>query len=1181
MEFRPRNYTAEEATYSLPRSHADTHPLSTPSPSHHQVDVVDHEKDDFYDPLRGSDANGKFSIDNLQDEENSSAVSKADVGLPEKEWISFKKLLMQRFSGPKMVSISKMSDVIVKSGKVHEKTSTTMPLEELDDPQKFAEDGIKVISQQEYVSCLHELKDEIARAWQADDRVTSLKVSIKVARLLTDTSVLQFYPTLFVLATDVMDMLGNMVWQRIKQKAEFAEDGNVIRSLPENFDEKYICLDAKETCSNWFFKIGSIRELLPRIYLELAILPCWRFLLNRPMDVLERLVMMTRGIADPLASAYCRLYLAHCAQKLSQHNTRYLIVCISDMEILLTRFLSEKEATHEKFSENCRSLVSLTEPAIEYIIKCIIKESYQTRADEVLMDLGLGRKQPCVSIILHHLLKELPSELVGSNALEILQLIECSKDYSFDQQFNLYNMQCLNYRLLGFRLSERSQLDIINAVVDKIIQVVSAYSNLDEYLKVIDAYVDIVLQNQMTHFIEILDMMHGSSRSMVNMHILNIATRDGHRQWSFRHGLSSELGVGGREDDKVEGTAGTRGCLVPKEVGDHEEDRIFESRNVNDEGRSRGDIVCIKHGRYRLGEDSLEGDGLMGDIGPRPVLGLPHESNKKQIGGDEGINLGSNCNHNLGQVSNHVGDGTLGHKSHTHILRCDGLNPDHLGNFVPGSKQGLCRVRQTMGISDGENDRTQTTNQRGDGSYGSDSRKLQGVEFATRQFLQIGRPIGVDGVDEADNDDALEIFPDVDRMINEVDVGICDPQGVLQALEGYGSHESSDESLGPNEEVAACTEEERVDDFDPNLNRLFHEEEETLVHSSNCLAVKAMKDGQKHLSFVKSCIAYSEVTIPSVPSRVRQFILYLETAEIALLGGLVSHSDGLLDSAIICLQTLDLMDGSRLPNEVDGILSLIRKLCSLLVLVPDAGISSGFSSFKVFIFDIQSEVSALFVSLPPLLSAVNSKFNPRDKGSNCQDGSIYFYNVRQCKYKLEEVSNELNLAQSTNHHRTRFLILSSYTLSDVVFPIEGNPERGVTYIPRMTSRMRTMVLCAIVSLAATLSQFKLPYHANHVEMLGNDHLFFGDPTYLQEFLSLSALILQNLVDFIMQEPSRVARGSMALEACNCIASSFNPSHEVLPFFSKLMETAKSCLSSNDKYLHSTIKCNAKFLQTST
>lgn len=47
-----------------------------------------------------------------------------------------------------------------------------------------------------------------------------------------DTSVLHFYPTLFVLAMDIMDMVGNMVWERIKWKAEFAEDGTRICSLP-------------------------------------------------------------------------------------------------------------------------------------------------------------------------------------------------------------------------------------------------------------------------------------------------------------------------------------------------------------------------------------------------------------------------------------------------------------------------------------------------------------------------------------------------------------------------------------------------------------------------------------------------------------------------------------------------------------------------------------------------------------------------------------------------------------------------------------------------------------------------------------------------------------------------------------------------------------------------------------
>ncbi|KAL6978096.1 hypothetical protein U1Q18_046855 [Sarracenia purpurea var. burkii] len=106
MEFRSRNYTAEEEAYSLPRASADTHPLSTPSPPHNQVAVVDHEKIDFYDPLRGSDVNAMISISNLHDEESGPAVNMADVDLSTKEWTSFKKLLLQRFSGSKMVSSS-------------------------------------------------------------------------------------------------------------------------------------------------------------------------------------------------------------------------------------------------------------------------------------------------------------------------------------------------------------------------------------------------------------------------------------------------------------------------------------------------------------------------------------------------------------------------------------------------------------------------------------------------------------------------------------------------------------------------------------------------------------------------------------------------------------------------------------------------------------------------------------------------------------------------------------------------------------------------------------------------------------------------------------------------------------------------------------------------------------------
>lgn len=374
MEFRRRDYSAEEQGHVLRRSRTDHHPLLPPSPSfHNQVVVEKNGNNDFFDPLRGLNA-----VDSTSAEEKAAnTTTNNNSQVSSKEWTSFKRFLMQKFPVSKMISIASMPDVIIKSSTSFRKSSESSHLEEVDDPQRISQEDVKVITGQEYVSRLHELKDEINRAWHAEDRVTALKLTIKVAKLLMDTSVLQFYPTLFVLATDVLDMLGDMVWKRIQQKAEFSEDGTFLCSLPENFKASDICSDAKETCNNWFCKVGSIRELLPRIYLELAIFPCWRFLVDQPLDSLQRLVMMARGVVDPLASAYCRLYMAHCARKLPLSDIGHLVTCVNDTKILLMRHLSAKEDGH--FADKKRLLVSLMEPTIEYIMKCIFENTSQSQ----------------------------------------------------------------------------------------------------------------------------------------------------------------------------------------------------------------------------------------------------------------------------------------------------------------------------------------------------------------------------------------------------------------------------------------------------------------------------------------------------------------------------------------------------------------------------------------------------------------------------------------------------------------------------------------------------------------------------------------------------------------------------------------------------------------------------------
>uniref|UniRef100_A0A672Z305 VPS35 endosomal protein-sorting factor-like n=1 Tax=Sphaeramia orbicularis TaxID=375764 RepID=A0A672Z305_9TELE len=224
------------------------------------------------------------------------------VGPDFESWSAKRGEILARFTTTEKLSIVSPFSQAPGSSAVSEKVRTR--LEELDDLEEGSQRELLNLSQQDYANRIEELNQSLKEAWASDQKVKALKIVIQCSKLLSDTSVIQFYPSKFVLITDILDTFGRLVYDRIWTMCSDP------RPLPDSFTVEDVNDTAKETCLNWFYKIASIRELLPRLYVEAAILKCNRFLNKSGIqDTLPRLTSMIRGIGDPLVAAYARAYL--------------------------------------------------------------------------------------------------------------------------------------------------------------------------------------------------------------------------------------------------------------------------------------------------------------------------------------------------------------------------------------------------------------------------------------------------------------------------------------------------------------------------------------------------------------------------------------------------------------------------------------------------------------------------------------------------------------------------------------------------------------------------------------------------------------------------------------------------------------------------------------------------------
>eukprot|EP00644_Phytophthora_capsici_P004776 jgi/Phyca11/557901/estExt2_Genewise1.C_PHYCAscaffold_10062 len=300
------------------------------------------------------------------------------------------------------------------------------------------------ISQSQYVAKVKEMEKRLISSWEQNHKVEALRIAIKCVKLLADTDTSpQLYPCVFVLVSEVLDAFGRLVFDRIHARASEDENNQPLpEPLGENFMSSDVNIQATETCRNWFYKTACIRELLPRIYIEVALLGCYRFLCDGEYpQIVARLSNMIKGVGEPMVALYARLYLALTSSELlgATSPTEQTVVVSSSLFDYFYAFnwfrqnkLEHWLLTHKMDYDEYLALHS---PAVEWLVKCAAPGASQVTFDTLVAHY---QEYSNSSMVLKYLC-ECFGPFYASTPSEILELIRIASP-SLVSKCHLYSL---------------------------------------------------------------------------------------------------------------------------------------------------------------------------------------------------------------------------------------------------------------------------------------------------------------------------------------------------------------------------------------------------------------------------------------------------------------------------------------------------------------------------------------------------------------------------------------------------------------------------------------------------------------------------------------------------------------------------------------------------------------------
>lgn len=289
-----------------------------------------------------------------------------------------------------------------------------------------------------------------------------------------------FYPSLFVLVSDILDTFGNLVFERIKTRSSNAPDS--FTSCNE------ISIEAKETCRNWFYKTACVREILPRIYVEICLLHSYRFISDSEYPaIISRLSSMIRGIGDPTVAVYTRMYLAITGIKLLDSQTvQVLVDSFQDYLFMYKEFKVRKMISYLRAHEiDETEFLAIHSPAVEWILKSIGSKADLNQLNRIF---SFYKDSSQNTMVLYHILNAFPGNYYASRCREIVQLIQNAAESQY-RPIQLY--RALAKKLVDVGPPEADRIAFLNDSW----KVIALEGNLELYIDCTAVYMDLIVHH--------------------------------------------------------------------------------------------------------------------------------------------------------------------------------------------------------------------------------------------------------------------------------------------------------------------------------------------------------------------------------------------------------------------------------------------------------------------------------------------------------------------------------------------------------------------------------------------------------------------------------------------------------------------------------------------------------------